>query len=92
MEKKIKSAFCPAKVVENNPVLAICKYHIFPRIEEGMTIKRPEKFCGDVSYLTYEQLEADYVSGAMHPMDLKKACAECMNEILAPVREKMIGR
>jgi tryptophanyl-tRNA synthetase len=29
------------------------------------------------------------VSGAMHPMDLKKACAECMNEILAPVREKM---
>ena len=35
VEKKIKSAFCPAKVVENNPVLAICKYHIFPRIEVG---------------------------------------------------------
>ncbi len=50
VEKKIKSAFCPAKVVENNPVLAICKYHIFPRIEAGMTIKRPEKFGGDVSY------------------------------------------
>jgi len=31
-----------------------------------MTIKRPEKFGGDVSYLTYETLEADYVSGAMH--------------------------
>jgi tyrosyl-tRNA synthetase len=91
VEKKIKSAFCPAKVVENNPVLAICKYHVFPRIEAGMTIKRPEKFGGDVHYENYEKLEADYVSGAMHPMDLKKACAECMNEILAPVREKMKG-
>ena len=89
VEKKIKSAFCPAKVVENNPVLAICKYHVFPRMEAGMTIRRPEKFGGDVHYDNYEQLEADFVSGAMHPMDLKKSCAECMIEILAPVREKM---
>jgi len=89
VEKKIKSAFCPAKEVENNPVLAICKYHVFPRIEAGMTVKRPEKFGGDVHYENYEAMEADFVSGAMHPMDLKKACAESMNQILAPVREKM---
>jgi tyrosyl-tRNA synthetase len=89
IEKKIKSAFCPAKVVENNPVLAICKYHVFPRIEEGMTVRRPEKFGGDVSYASYESLEADFVSGAMHPMDLKKSCAEYMIEILGPVREKI---
>jgi tyrosyl-tRNA synthetase len=89
IEKKIKSAFCPAKVVENNPVLAICKYHIFPRCEDGMTIHRPDKFGGDMSYASYEALEADFVCGAMHPMDLKKACAEYMNEILAPVRKKM---
>jgi tyrosyl-tRNA synthetase len=54
-----------------------------------MTIHRPEKFGGDVSYASYETLEADFVCGAMHPMDLKKACVEYMNEILAPVREKM---
>jgi len=89
VEKKIKSAFCPAKEVENNPVLAICKYHVFPRLEEGMTVRRPEKFGGDVHYSNYEALEADFVSGAMHPMDLKKACADSMNQILAPVREKM---
>ncbi len=89
VEKKIKSAFCPAKEVENNPVLAICKYHVFPRLEEGMTVRRPEKFGGDVHYENYEALEADFVSGAMHPMDLKKACADSMNQILAPVREKM---
>lgn len=89
IEKKIKSAFCPAKIVENNPVMAICRYHIFPRIEEGMTIRRPEKFGGDVRYASYESLEADFISGAMHPMDLKKACAEYMIEILVPVREMM---
>jgi tyrosyl-tRNA synthetase len=89
IEKKIMSAFCPAQVVENNPVMAIFKYHVFPRIEGGITIKRPAKFGGDVTYQNYEELEAAFVSGAMHPQDAKKACAAYMNEILAPVREKM---
>lgn len=88
VEKKIKSAFCPAQVVENNPVLAICRYHIFPGWRRD-DYKRPEKFGGDVHYASYEGLEADFVSGALHPMDLKKACAEDMIEILAPVRERM---
>ncbi len=89
VEKKIMAAFCPAKVVENNPIMAIFKYHIFPRIEGGITIKRPAKFGGDVTYQNYEELEAAFVSGALHPMDAKKACAAYMIEILAPVREKM---
>lgn len=89
IEKKIMSAFCPAKVVENNPIMAIFKYHVFPRIEGGITIKRPAKFGGDMTYQNYEELEAAFVSGAMHPQDAKKACAAYMNEILAPVREKM---
>lgn len=89
IEKKIMSAFCPAKVVENNPIMAIFKYHVFPRIEGGVTIKRPAKFGGDVSYQNYEELEAAFVSGALHPQDAKKACAAYMVEILRPVREKM---
>ncbi len=89
VEKKIMAAFCPAKVVENNPIMAIFKYHVFPRIEGGITIKRPAKFGGDVTYQNYEELEAAFVSGALHPMDAKKACAAYMIEILRPVREKM---
>lgn len=89
IEKKIMSAFCPAKVVENNPIMAIFKYHVFPRIEGGVTIKRPAKFGGDVTYQKYEELEEAFVSGALHPQDAKKACAEYMVEILRPVREKM---
>ena len=37
-----------------------------PPIEAGMTVKRPAKFGGDVHYESYETLEADFVSGAMH--------------------------
>lgn len=88
VEKKIMAAFCPAKVVENNPIMAIFKYHVFPRVGP-ITIKRPAKFGGDMTYEKYEDLEAAFVSGAMHPMDAKKACAAYMVEILAPVREKM---
>lgn len=75
VEKKIKSVFCPAKVVENNPMLAICKYHVFSRIEAGMTIRRPANFGGNIHYENYEKLDAYFVSGAMHPMDLRKATA-----------------
>ncbi len=89
IEKKIMGAFCPAKVVENNPVLAILKYHVFPRIDGEVVVKRPAKFGGDVSFTNYQEIEAAFVEGKLHPMDLKKSCAAYMVEILAPVREKM---
>lgn len=88
VEKKIMSAFCPARVVENNPVMAIMKYHIFPRLGEVM-VKRPDKFGGDVSFDSYQAVEEAFVSGALHPMDLKKSAAQSMIHILEPVREKM---
>lgn len=88
VQKKIMAAFCPAGQVENNPILAVLKYHIFPRVGP-IIVKRPAKFGGDVAYEKYEDAEAAFVSGAMHPQDLKKACAEYMIEILRPVREKM---
>jgi len=42
-----------------------------------------------VTYGSYQILEKDFLSGAMHPQDLKKSCAELMIEILRPVRERM---
>jgi len=40
-----------------------------------------------VEYATYEQLEADYLSGKIHPGDLKPAVADALNKILEPVRQ-----
>ena len=38
-------------------------------------------------YNTYEELEADYLSGKIHPRDLKPAVADAINTILEPVRQ-----
>jgi tyrosyl-tRNA synthetase len=38
-------------------------------------------------YTSYEELCADYASGAVHPGDLKPALARNLNRILLPVRD-----
>ena len=37
-------------------------------------------------YTTKESLETDYLSGKIHPSDLKPAVTEAINKILEPVR------
>jgi len=88
LETKVVSAYCPAKDIEGNPVTELFKFHIMPRVG-AVTIHRPEKFGGDVTYERYEELEAAFLEGKMHPLDLKKCAASYLNEILDPVRDKM---
>lgn len=88
VKKKVNKAFCPEGVTEDNPVLALFKYHIIPRYEE-ITIKRPEKYGGDLYYRSYKEMEDAFASKELHPMDLKSGAADYMNRILEPVREKM---
>jgi tyrosyl-tRNA synthetase len=83
--KKCQKAFCPPEIAEN-PILQIFQHHIFPRLPE-ITIKRPEKFGGDRTFITYQDLEFSYGKGEVHPLDLKKSCGECLVEIFEPVRE-----
>jgi len=85
IKKKCQKAFCPPEVPEN-PVLQIFQYHIFPRLSQ-VTVRRPEKFGGDRSFAGYTDMEQAYQNGEVHPLDLKKACADCLIEILSPVRE-----
>jgi len=86
IKKKLKTAFCPAKVVEGNPILEMWRYIIFRKIE-GYTIKRPVKFGGNLEIQDYGELEKVYVAGKLHPLDLKNATAEVLDDILAPVRK-----
>jgi len=83
--KKCQKAFCPPEIAEN-PILQIFQHHIFPRLPE-ITIKRPEKFGGDRTFTTYQDLEISYGKGEVHPLDLKKSCGACLVEIFEPVRE-----
>jgi tyrosyl-tRNA synthetase len=85
IERKIKKAFCPPEV-DGNPLLAICKLLLFPR-SSVFVIDRPEKFGGRLEFHSYEELEATYVTGKLHPMDLKSGVAKALSDQLAPARE-----
>ncbi len=86
--KKIEKAFCPLGVVENNPVLDIFRYHIFVRYP-AVTLERPEKHGGNLDYTGYDALKDDFAAKKIHPLDLKKAAAKYMNQILEPVRKNV---
>lgn len=85
IRKKMNKAYCP-KETEENPVLQMLQFHLFPRFNE-ITLHRPEKFGGDLTFTSYEALSEAYGSGTIHPADLKKAAGEYMVELLRPVRE-----
>ncbi|HHE36778.1 MAG TPA: tyrosine--tRNA ligase [Candidatus Woesearchaeota archaeon] len=89
---KIRRAFCPAGVAENNGVLAFVK-HVLMVIKkdknEQLLVKRPEKFGGDIAYSDYEALEKDYVTKKLHPEDLKKAVAEEIISLLKPMKKDL---
>lgn len=86
IRRKLRKAYCPIGEVANNPVLEIYRYLIFPRQAE-VTVRRPGKYGGDLVYKGYEELEADYAKGEVHPQDLKNTAADYISEMLSPVRE-----
>jgi len=83
--EKIKKSYCPAGEVEGNPVLEIAHHFIFSE-RETLLIKRPEKFGGNLE-LTQDELTHMYGDGDLHPLDLKNGVAECLANILEPVRD-----
>jgi len=88
IKKTIAKAYCPASQVEDNPILQISKLIIFPRLNK-IEISRPNKFGGDKTYNTYEDLESDYTKGKLHPADLKNLVADSIEKIIAPIRKKL---
>jgi tyrosyl-tRNA synthetase len=85
IREKIASAFCPEKIVKNNPILEICKFIIF-RKTKVFPIPRPTKFGGPLEFYSFEDLEKTFRGGKLHPLDLKNAVAEQLIKILEPVR------
>ncbi len=95
--RKLNKAYCPEKSSQDNPVLEYCRYIVFEKLGEGenrgkaqggsaFEVERPQKFGGNVSYNSYRELEADFVAGKLHPMDLKASAAKYIDGFIAPVR------
>jgi tyrosyl-tRNA synthetase len=84
---KIKKAYCPAKEINDNGVMMFVKYVIF-LMKDEFKIERDKKYGGDVLYKNYSDLERDYKSGKLHPMDLKLAVGREINDVLKFVRNR----
>ena len=88
VKRKIKKAYCPEGVVEQNPILEYCKYIIFEKFS-AMKVERPEKFGGNLEFYSYQELEKAFLQRKLHPMDLKQSAAEYLSELIDPVRKKL---
>jgi tyrosyl-tRNA synthetase len=86
IKRTIQHAYCPEKVVEDNPILQISRLIIFPLIGK-MKITRDKKFGGNLEFASYEELEKIYQQGKLHPLDLKNAVAEYLEKIISPIRK-----
>ena len=95
IESKIRKAYSIDGAVEGNGLLAITKYILFRRIEaEGrkLIVPRPAKFGGDMSFSTYEEVEAAFVLPEDNPnklfsSDLKKGVLTELLPMIAHMRK-----
>ena len=88
--RKMKKAWCPEGVVEENPVLEYFKYIIF-ELNKEITINRPEKFGGKINLTSYSELAEQFKNKKIHPLDLKQATAEYIEDAIRPIRDKIIN-
>lgn len=86
IKEVIGNAYCPQGEIEENPIIEICQYFIFGA-DRTLDIERPEKYGGNTTYETLEELKSDFESGELHPQDLKNGVAEQVVDVFEPVRE-----
>ncbi len=84
VKRKIKKAYCPPEVVEKNPIMDYAE-NICIAFHGRLSVTI--KDVGATEYTDAEVLKADYLSGKIHPSDLKPAVTDSINAILQPVRE-----
>ena len=88
IKRKIKKAYCPEGIIEENPILEYNKYILFEKFRT-IKIERPEKFGGNLEFNSYQELEKEFAQKKLHPMDLKQSTAEYLNKLIEPVIDKL---
>ncbi|MHA1713842.1 MAG: tyrosine--tRNA ligase [Candidatus Ranarchaeia archaeon] len=86
IRRKLRKAYCPAKQVRGNPVIEIARLILFP-LTGQIDIERPEKYGGNKTYCEYVELANDFVTGKLHPSDLKNAVIDGLVQLLEPARK-----
>ncbi len=91
IKRKIKNAFCPMGITENNPIIDIIKYIIFPYYKTEITINRPDSHGGPFTVKSFKEFNDLYLNSKIHPMDLKNAVSNILIEIISPISSKLKG-
>ena len=86
VQKKFNKAHCIDGVIEDNPVLEYAKHIVF-ELQDKLDIERPEKYGGNLSFSSYEDIEKAFESGELKSIDLKSGVAAAINELLEPTRK-----
>ncbi len=87
-EKTVQDKLKGAEMVAGNPdngVMAFLKYVIMTlkKDKKGkFVVERPEKYGGNLEYLSYNEVEEDFVNNKIHPLDLKMAVAREISDLL----------
>jgi tyrosyl-tRNA synthetase len=84
---KLKNAECVAGD-PNNGIMDFLKHIIMTLKQdkkEKFVVRRSKEHGGDIKYSSYEDVERDFVSKKLHPLDLKNAVADGIVEILKPL-------
>jgi tyrosyl-tRNA synthetase len=94
IKNKINRAYC-MEGDPHNGVMAFLKFVIMNILENKknkFVVKRDKKFGGDVSYKSYIEIEKDFVSKKLHPMDLKQAVSEEIITLLKKIDKKKLEK
>jgi len=85
----IKKAFCPPQEIEFNPVLEWVNSFVYDLLpdEVSWTIKRDEKWGGNVEYKSFSDLQNDFAQDKVSGQDVKNNLADWLVELLKPTRE-----
>jgi tyrosyl-tRNA synthetase len=73
--------------VKFNPILDWAKNLLFRNDNFKLKVERPEKFGGNTTFKSYEELENIFSQKKLHPMDLKKAISREIIKLLEPARK-----
>ena len=89
VQRKINRAHCIAGDPDNG-IMELLKYLIMVLKEdnkEKFVVERDKKHGGTLEYSNYKELEKDFVSKKLHPLDLKNAVAKEINFLLKNFRK-----
>ncbi|GAB4140169.1 MAG: tyrosine--tRNA ligase [Patescibacteria group bacterium] len=88
VERKIMQAFCPMRIVEENPVLEYYKFIVFEKFESVKIENRITKSLQE--FFSYEELEKEFVEDNLSLKSLKQVLAEKINLLLDSTRKHFV--